>query len=261
MLASRAALGRGLATGAATRALSGAGAAAGALVFRQLFEKESSTYTYLLGCPETSEAVLIDPVLETVERDLGIVEELGLRLVCAVNTHAHADHVTGTAAIKDALPDCKSAIGAPSGARADVKFEHGESIAFGSRALTARSTPGHTAGCMSLVLDDESMVFTGDTLLIRGCGRTDFQGGSAETLFASVNSQIFSLPDTTLLYPAHDYQGRTVTTVGEEKRFNPRLKTGTTVEDFTAIMDGLNLAYPKKIDVAVPLNMNCGYPV
>lgn len=231
------------------------------LVFRQLFERESSTYTYLLGCAETREAVLIDPVLETVDRDLAAVDELGLRLVLAGNTHAHADHVTSTFLLKERVAGCRSFIGAASGAKADIQLSPGDSVPFGDRFLTVRPTPGHTDGCVTFVLDDESCAFTGDALLIRGCGRTDFQAGDARKLFRSVRGQIFSLPDETLLWPAHDYQGRTVTTVAEEKEHNPRLGLAKSEDDFVAIMDGLQLAYPKKIDVAVPRNMRCGFPV
>lgn len=225
------------------------------LLFRQLFDRESCTYTYLLACPESKEAVLIDPVVECAERDAEIVRELGLALKFAVNTHVHADHVTGTAKLRD-LTGSRSVISSYSGAKADVQVAAGDKIEFGSRHLTVRHTPGHTAGCVTYVLDDQTMAFTGDALLIRGCGRTDFQGGSAATLYESVHGQILSLPRDCKLYPGHDYKGRTVTTVAEELEHNPRLLKGK--EAFVVIMEELGLPYPAKIDVAVPANMVCG---
>lgn len=230
------------------------------LIFRQLLDTagSSSTLTYVLGCPETMEAVIIDPVDVNVDRDLEIIEQLGLTLKFAVNTHIHADHATGTGIIKSRLPECRSVVSAASLGAADTLLNHGDKVSFGSRFLTARSTPGHTDGCMSFVLDDGSRVFTGDTLLIRGCGRTDFQQGSSAKLYASVNDQIFSLRDDCLVYPGHDYRGRTVSSVAEEKTFNPRLKVGTTVEQFNDIMAGLQLSKPKRMDEVLPYNMRCG---
>lgn len=190
-----------------------------------------------------------------VDRDLQLVEELGLSLEYVINTHCHADHVTGSGLIKTRLPGVKSVIAAASGAEADVKLAHGDRIQLGQDILIeARATPGHTAGCLSYVVD--GMVFTGDTLLVRGCGRTDFQGGSSETLYESVHSQILTLPDSTLVYPAHDYKGHHRSTVGEEKSLNPRLTKSK--EGFVEIMAGLGLSYPKKIDEALPCNMRCG---
>ena len=195
-----------------------------------------------------------------VDRDLAVVRDLELRLVAVINTHVHADHITGTGILKARAEGiaAKSGISAASDAAADVKFAHGDSVAFGKRRLNVRATPGHTAGCLSYVLDDESMVFTGDALLIRGCGRTDFQQGSAETLYSSVHTQLFTLPEGCFVYPGHDYLGRTRSTVGEEKALNPRLTQPLT--GFVATMKGLNLAYPKKLDVAFPANMRCGVP-
>ncbi|XP_068499548.1 persulfide dioxygenase ETHE1 homolog, mitochondrial isoform X2 [Phaseolus vulgaris] len=198
------------------------------LLFRQLFEKESSTYTYLLADASHPErpALLIDPVDRTVDRDVSLIEQLGLKLVYAMNTHVHADHVTGTGLIK------------------------------------VRATPGHTKGCVTYVTGDAPdqpqprMAFTGDTVLIRGCGRTDFQGGSSEQLYKSIHTQICTLPKSTLIYPAHDYRGFTVSTVGEEIQHNPRLTKDE--EKFKNIMANLNLQYPKMIDIAVPANMVCG---
>ena len=197
-----------------------------AMLFRQLFESESSTYTYLLADEETKEAVIIDPVDLTVARDLQLVNDLGLNLVLAINTHCHADHITGTGEIKKRLVDTnvKSGISKSAGAKADILFEPNEVIKFGSHTIKVLATPGHTAGCVSYYTESNGgLVFTGDALLIRGCGRTDFQGGSSETLFDSVHSQIFTLPPETAVYPAHDYKGQTRSSVEEERRLNPRL--------------------------------------
>ncbi|CAK8693970.1 unnamed protein product [Clavelina lepadiformis] len=215
------------------------------LILRQLFHKETSTYTYLLACGNTKEAVLIDPVLDCVERDLKLLQELGVHLVYGMNTHVHADHITGTGKLKEALPDCKSVLGSKSGARADVYVAQDENVKFGNLALECRSTPGHTNGCTTYVLHEHEMAFTGDALLIRGCGRTDFQQGSPSVLFESVHSQIFSLPKHYKLYPAHDYKGFSVTTVEEELAHNTRLTK--TKEEFIKIMDNLNLPYPKRL--------------
>ncbi|XP_020233620.1 persulfide dioxygenase ETHE1 homolog, mitochondrial [Cajanus cajan] len=234
------------------------------LLFRQLFEKESSTYTYLLADASHPQkpALLIDPVDRTVDRDLSLIEQLGLKLVYAMNTHVHADHVTGTGLIKSKVPDVKSVISKASGATADLYVEPGDKVHFGDLFLEVRATPGHTKGCVTYVTGDTPgqpqprMAFTGDTLLIRGCGRTDFQGGSSEQLYKSIHSQIFTLPKSTLIFPAHDYKGFTVSTVGEEMQYNPRLTKDE--ETFKNIMANLNLSYPKMIDVAVPANMVCG---
>lgn len=236
----------------------------GKLLFRQLFEKESSTYTYLLADASHPDkpALLIDPVDKTVDRDLTLVKELGLKLIYAINTHVHADHVTGTGFLKSKDPGVKSIISKASNAKADLHVEPGDKIGFGDLFLEVRATPGHTLGCVTYVTGDgpnqpqPRMAFTGDALLIRGCGRTDFQGGSSETLYESVHSQIFTLPKDTLLYPAHDYKGFSVTTVGEELLYNPRLTKDK--ETFKNIMANLNLPYPKMIDIAVPANLVCG---
>mmetsp|Transcript_45805 Transcript_45805/g.114598 ORF Transcript_45805/g.114598 Transcript_45805/m.114598 type:complete len:402 (-) Transcript_45805:123-1328(-) len=229
------------------------------VIFRQLFdlEFESNTYTYLLADPVSKEAVLIDPVVELVERDLQFIKDLGLRLVYAVNTHCHADHITGTGKIKTLLPDVKSGISKASAAKADIHYVHGDIIKCGSLELEVRATPGHTDGCISFYTKaGGGMVFTGDAVLIRGCGRTDFQQGSAEGLYKSVHEQIFSLPPETKLYPGHDYKGRTSSTVGEEKEHNPRLSKS--LPEFVEIMANLKLPYPKKIDASLPANMVCG---
>lgn len=226
------------------------------LLFRQLFELESSTYTYLLADTETKEAIIIDPVLETIDRDLKLIQELGLNLKVAVNTHCHADHITSTGLMKKRLVGLKSAISKFSGASADILLSEGDKITFGKHCLTAIETPGHTDGCMTLVSGDMSMAFTGDTLLIRGCGRTDFQQGCPKKLYHSVHDKIFTLPDQCLIYPAHDYKGQTVSTVSEERQFNQRLNKG--LEEFVDIMNKLNLKKPAKIDIAVPANLVCG---
>jgi sulfur dioxygenase len=229
-------------------------------IFRQLFDQESSTYTYLLGDSASHEAILLDPVFEQVRRDMALLQELGLKLVMVLDTHCHADHVTSAWLLKQRT-GARIAISAKSGVDgADTMLEHGDRVAFGRYYLEVRETPGHTNGCLTYVLDDESMAFTGDALLIRGCGRTDFQQGSAANLYRSIRSQIFSLPDSTQLYPAHDYNGLTVTSVGEEKIFNPRFGGDISESDFTGYMDNLGLGHPKKIDIAVPANLRSGEP-
>ncbi|KAK6157075.1 hypothetical protein DH2020_011323 [Rehmannia glutinosa] len=234
------------------------------LLFRQLFEKESCTYTYLLADASHPDkpALLVDPVDKTVDRDLSLVKELGLKLIYAINTHVHADHVTGTGLLKSKVPGVKSVISKASNAKADLFVEPGDKISFGDLFLEVFVTPGHTQGCVTYVTGDgpnqpqPRMAFTGDALLIRGCGRTDFQGGSSEQLYKSVHSQIFTLPKDTFVYPAHDYKGFSVSTVEEEMLYNPRLTKDE--ETFKNIMSNLNLSYPKMIDVAVPANMVCG---
>jgi len=230
------------------------------LIFRQLFDPQSSTYTYLLGDAGTGHAVLIDPVLEQVRRDLAQARDLELKVIATLDTHVHADHVTGAAAIQDRVGS-EILISAASGAEgADRLLLHGDHVTWGTRYLVAKSTPGHTAGCMTFVLDDQSIAFSGDCLLIRSCGRTDFQGGSALALFTSVHQEIFTLDANCLIYPAHDYRGLSVTTVGEERRYNPRLGGDVSLRDFTGYMDNLGLAHPKKIAEAVPANLACGRP-
>lgn len=226
------------------------------MIFRQLFDRDSCTYTYLLADPATKEAVLVDPVIELAERDAKLVEEMGLKLKYVMNTHVHADHITGTGLLKKLVPGCQSLISKVSGGAADVHVNHGDLVKFGEQELEVRGTPGHTNGCVTYVCHKEKFAMTGDALLIRGCGRTDFQEGSADTLYDSVHSQILSLPDDFTLYPAHDYVGKTVTTVSEEKQFNPRLTKSK--EKFIDIMDNLGLAYPRKIDVSLPANKVCG---
>ena len=230
------------------------------MIFRQLFDPQSSTYTYLLADEKSREAVLIDPVFEQARRDAALIEELGLKLKFTLETHVHADHVTAASLLKHKLGS-RIAVSASSGAEgADLYAKPGEKIAFGGRYLEARATPGHTGGCTTYVLDDRSMAFTGDTLFIRGCGRTDFQLGDAHGLFRSVREQIFTLPDDCLIYPGHDYRGLTVTSVGEEKRYNPRLAESIGENDFVGYMTNLGLPHPKQMEVAVPANLKCGRP-
>jgi sulfur dioxygenase len=230
------------------------------LIFRQLADPSSSTYTYLLADRKSGEAVLVDAVFDQVLRDTSLVKELGLRLVATIDTHVHADHVTGAWLLKSRLGS-RIAISAASGAQgADRYLADGDRVAFGGRHLEVRTTPGHTAGCISLVLDDASLALTGDCLLIRGCGRTDFQQGDARALYRSVHERLFTLPPDCLLYPGHDYRGLTVTSVAEERRFNPRLAQDIPEEDFAGYMRNLGLPHPKQMDVAVPANLQCGRP-
>ncbi len=230
------------------------------MIFRQLFDAPSSTYTYLLGDAATGEAVLIDPVFENAQRDMALLRELGLRLVATLDTHVHADHVTAAWLLKQRCGSriLLSADGAA--ANVDQPLRHGDRVAFGGRHLAVRATPGHTSGCLTYVLDDQSMAFTGDSLLIRGCGRTDFQQGSPQRLYRSVQTQILSLPADCLLYPGHDYRGVTVTSVAEERQFNPRLGGDVDEADFTGYMNHLGLPHPKLMDIAVPANLRCGQP-
>ena len=230
------------------------------LIFRQLFDTQSSTYTYLLGDARSGAAILIDPVFEQARRDAALLRELGLTLAATLETHVHADHVTGAWLMKRKTGSA-IALSAESGAQgADRYLAHGDRLAFGGRWLEVRATPGHTHGCVTFVADDESMAFTGDCLLIRGCGRTDFQQGDPRAMYRSVKSQILSLPPSCLLYPAHDYRGLTVTSVAEERAFNPRLGGEIGEMDFVGYMENLGLPHPKLMDIAVPANLRCGQP-
>jgi len=221
--------------------------------FRQLLDYRTFTYTFLLADNESGEAVLIDPVYEQAERDVNLIKELGLKLKYGVNTHMHADHVTGTGRLKKHIPSCQSVIAEQSGAKADKYINDGDLIHFGKFKLECRSTPGHTNGCMTYVWHEKGMVFTGDALLIRKCGRTDFQNGDPKLLYEMVHSKIFTLPEHFLLYPGHDYTGQLVSTVAEEKKWNPRLTKS--LDEFVSIMNNLNLPYPKFIDEAIPGNL------
>jgi glyoxylase-like metal-dependent hydrolase (beta-lactamase superfamily II) len=226
------------------------------MIFRQLFEPISSTYTYLLGCEETGQAILIDAVLPTWQRDLEVLNELGLKLVWTLDTHIHADHITAARKLKQ---EAGSRIAHPAVdnlACADARPEEGKPFELGSIRVDPLFTPGHTDGHHAYLVDGR--VFTGDALLIDGCGRTDFQNGDAPTLYRSVREKLFALPEDTLMYPAHDYQGRRVSSIGQEKTRNPRLGGGKTLEEFVEIMRNLKLAYPKFIDYALPGNRECG---
>lgn len=226
------------------------------MIFRQLFEPLSSTYTYLLGCEETGQAVLIDPVIVSIDRDLAEISRLGLKLAYSVDTHIHADHITAALELKHKVG---SKIAAPAFDKlpcADVGIEDGVPFALGSIVLQPLHTPGHTAGHFAYLLADR--LLTGDALLIDGCGRTDFQNGDADALYKSVIEKLFPLPDDTLVYPAHDYEGRRVSSIAQEKKRNPRLGQERTQDQFRNIMANLNLPYPKFIDYAVPGNLQCG---
>ena len=226
------------------------------MTFRQLFEPLSSTYTYLLGCEDIGQAVLVDPVVNLIDRDLQEIQRLGLRLAFSLDTHIHADHITAALHLKQRVG---SKIAAPAVDRlpcADIGIVEGEPFQVGSLVFQPLHTPGHTDGHFAYVLGDR--VFCGDALLIDGCGRTDFQNGDARTLYESVTHKLFTLPDEHLIYPAHDYQGRRVSSIAQEKQRNPRLGAGRTVDDFVQIMAELKLPYPKFIDHAVPRNRQCG---
>lgn len=226
------------------------------MIFRQLFEPLSSTYTYLLGCEETGLAVLIDPVIVAVERDLAEVSRLGLTLSYTLDTHIHADHITAALELKK---QAGSKIAAPAWDRlpcVDLGIEEGKPFAMGGIVLHPLHTPGHTDGHFSYLSGDR--VFTGDALLIDGCGRTDFQSGDADALYKSVREKLFSLADDALVYPAHDYKNRHVSTIAQERERNPRLGGKQTLEQFKNIMANLNLPYPNFIDYAVPGNRQCG---
>lgn len=230
------------------------------MLLRQLFDPVSSTYTYLLADEGTRRALLIDSVFEHFERDRALIVELGLTLTHTLETHVHADHVTGAWLFRDTLGS-RIVLSRRGGAEgADVYVDDGDAIEAGTATLLVRATPGHTNGCVTYVTKDYRMAFTGDALLIRSAGRTDFQQGDAVTLYRSITERIFSLPDHCLLYPAHDYAGRTVTTVEEEKRWNPRIGGEASEEDFAGYMGNLGLPHPKQIDQAVPANLRCGKP-
>lgn len=226
------------------------------MIFRQLFEPLSSTYTYLVGCEATGQALLIDPVVNSIDRDLAELQRLGLTLALTLDTHIHADHITGALHLKQRTG---SRIAAPAMDRlpcVDIGVVEGTPLQLGSLSLAPLHTPGHTDGHFSYVLGER--VFTGDALLIDGCGRTDFQNGSAADLYRSVTGKLFALPDDQIVCPAHDYQGRRVSTIAQEKARNPRLGQGRTQAEFEALMAGLNLPYPKFIDHALPGNRQCG---
>lgn len=226
------------------------------LQVRQLFEPESSTYSYLVWNTATCDAALIDSVDIMVDRDTRLVTELGLKLCYTLETHIHADHVTGSGEIRKRLGS-KAAVHKNSRSDcADILLEDGDSIALGDETIDILETPGHTDTDITYKID--GIVFTGDALLIRGCGRTDFQSGDAGRLYDSIHRKLFCLPDDTVVYPAHDYNGHTQSTIGEEKACNPRLGNNRPRDDFIALMDALELTPPKKIAAAVPGNLRCG---
>ncbi|MFN6456170.1 MAG: MBL fold metallo-hydrolase [Nostoc sp. EfeVER01] len=226
------------------------------MLFRQLFDKETSTYTYLLADQQTQAAILVDPVLEQVERDSKLLTELGLSLRYCLETHIHADHITGTAKLRE-MTGCLGIV--PDKAQAscaDRYIKDGEILQLASITIQAIATPGHTDS-HNAYLVSQDRVLTGDALFIRGCGRTDFQSGDAGTLFDSVTQRLFTLADETLVYPGHDYRGQTVSTIGEEKHWNPRF-VGRDRQNFIQFMDSLDLPEPQKIMEAVPANERCG---
>lgn len=223
---------------------------------RQLFDQDTWTYTYLLWDEATKEAAIIDSVKEKVERDVKYIQDLGLNLKYSFETHVHADHVTASGLLREKL-GVKTAVHADGGAPcADIQIKDGDVFKLGHQEIKALHTPGHTNGDVSYLIDGH--VFTGDALLIRACGRTDFQQGSSETLYNSITQKLFTLPDDTVVYPGHDYEGFTQSSIGEEKALNPRLANNMSKKDFMAIMDNMNLPKPKRIDEAVPGNLQCG---
>jgi sulfur dioxygenase len=225
------------------------------VIFRQLFDASSGTYTYLLASRRGGEALIVDPVLEKVDRYLSLIRELDLRLVKAVDTHLHADHITGLGALRDSTR-CITVMGEQSSVDVvSMRLSDGDMLRIEGIELEAIYTPGHTDDSYSFRMQDR--VFTGDTLLIRGTGRTDFQNGCPRAQYDSIFNRLLRLPDETMVFPAHDYKGDTVSTIGEEKRCNPRLQVGC-VDDYVALMNGLNLSNPKMMDVAVPANMRQG---
>jgi sulfur dioxygenase len=226
------------------------------MLFRQLFDAETSTYTYLIADTATKEAILVDPVLEQVERDRKLLQELGLTLRYCLETHIHADHITGTEKLREAT-GCLGVV--PENAQAscaDIYIENGEILELGEVTIKAIATPGHTDSHNAYLVNHDR-VLTGDALFIRGCGRTDFQNGDAGTLYDSVTQRLFTLPYDTLVYPGHDYRGHTVSTIWEEKHWNPRF-VGRTRDNFIEFMTNLNLPDPKKMMEAVPANEMCG---
>src|SRR5688572_10095198 len=226
------------------------------MIFRQLFDQTSGTYSYLLASRRGGEALIIDPVLEKVERYLALVKELDLKLVKAVDTHMHADHITGLGALRDKT-HCITVMGEQT--KADVvsmRLADGDKLTIEGLTLDVIYTPGYTDDSYSFIMPDR--VFTGDTLLIRGTGRTDFQNGDPRAQYESIFGRLLKLPEATLVYPAHDYKGDTCSTIGEEKAHNPRLQVKS-VDEYVALMNGLNLPNPKMMDVAIPANMKVGY--
>ena len=238
-------------------------AAAGAwgLLLRQCFDADTGTYTDLLADPASAEGVLIDPVFSQHGRDLALIRELGISLVATLDTHVHADHVSGAWLLQRAT-GCAIGLAERAGAEnVTLPLVEGDRVCFGARYLAVLATPGHTAGCLTFVLDDQSAAFTGDALLIRGCGRCDFQEGDARTLYRSITTRIFPLPECCLLYPGHDYSGRTLSSVAEEKAFKARLGGSANERDFVGYLENMKLPHPGRIAEALPANLRCGRPL
>ncbi|MGR9046311.1 MAG: MBL fold metallo-hydrolase [Gammaproteobacteria bacterium] len=228
------------------------------MIFRQLFDPDTCTFSYLLGCERTRKAILIDSVANAIEQYLDLLGELDLTLTYTLETHVHADHVTASGTLRDKLGS-KSVVQRDAGAMcADLLVTDGVELQIGEIELTVLHTPGHTSGCVSYLAGDR--VFTGDSLFIDGCGRTDFQHGDAGTLYDSITQKLFTLPPDTLVYPGHDYHGKTVSTIKQEIASNARLGQGKTRNEFIDIMNHLDLPYPKYIDEALPANQACGQP-
>ena len=230
------------------------------MIFKQLFEPDSCTYTYLLGCQETGKTVLIDPVVDTVHRDLDMIRSLDLTPTYTLETHIHADHISGGVKMR-ALADTKIAIPKMENIEcADIGIEEGKVFEVGSIKIHPLFSPGHTDAHHAYLIENgaHTLLFSGDALLIEACGRTDFQQGDPALLYQTIHQKFFTLPDETLVYPGHDYEGRQITTILQEKQRNPRLKDGMSKNDFIEIMIGLDLPYPRKIDFAVPANLLCG---
>lgn len=226
------------------------------MFIRQLFDRDTWTYTYLVADPVTKEAAIIDPVREQFDRDAQLINELGFNLKYVFETHVHADHITSSGKLRERF-DAKVVLQETSNSEcADILAKDGDVLRLGDKEIKVLHTPGHTDA--DATFQTEGAVFTGDALFVRGCGRTDFQAGSNENLYSSVNDKIFSLPDETLIYPGHDYKGFTVSTVGEEKAFNPRLGAGKNLEAFSEIMNNLNLPAPARLKESLPGNMRCG---
>jgi len=224
------------------------------MLFRQLFDQDTWTYTYLLADEAKHEAVIIDPVDTQLDRDVKLIKELGLDLLYGFDTHVHADHITSLGHLRS-VTGCKTGVSVHGEVEcSDIQLHEGDTFQFGKYEIGVIETPGHTNGCLSFVCD--GMVMTGDALFIRGCGRTDFQQGDAATLYDSITRKLFTLPETTLVYPGHDYRGMTVSTIGEEKKLNPRLSLGR--DAFIRFMNELELPNPKRIHEAVPANLACG---